>query len=61
MPLHCLMELAPKADGRMSETRYHLDVDRALAQSQVARSVSMSHSEHSAQQCVCPAVTGGLV
>jgi len=30
IPLHTLMELVPKADGTMAETRYHLDVDRAL-------------------------------
>lgn len=30
IPLHTLMELVPKADGTMAETRYHIDVDRAL-------------------------------
>ena len=30
IPLHTLIELAPKADGTMAETRFHVDVDRAL-------------------------------
>jgi 6-phosphofructo-2-kinase/fructose-2,6-biphosphatase len=30
IPLHTLIELVPKADGTMAETRFHVDVDRAL-------------------------------
>jgi hypothetical protein len=30
IPLHTLIELTPKADGTMAETRFHVDVDRAL-------------------------------
>ncbi|KAH7617284.1 putative 6-phosphofructo-2-kinase/fructose-2,6-bisphosphatase [Nannochloris sp. 'desiccata'] len=30
IPLHTLIELVPKADGTMAETRFHIDVDRAL-------------------------------
>ena len=30
IPLHTLMELTPKADGTMAETRFHIDVDKAL-------------------------------
>lgn len=30
IPLHTVMELVPKADGTMAETRFHVDVDRAL-------------------------------
>jgi 6-phosphofructo-2-kinase/fructose-2,6-biphosphatase len=30
IPLHTLMELTPKADGTMAETRFHVDVDKAL-------------------------------
>jgi len=32
IPLHTLMELTPKADGTIAETRFHVDVDRALAE-----------------------------
>lgn len=30
IPLHTLMELTPKADGTMAETRFKVDVDKAL-------------------------------
>jgi hypothetical protein len=30
IPLHTLIELAPKADGTMAETRFLVDVDKAL-------------------------------
>lgn len=30
IPLHTLLELTPKADGTMAETRFHVDVDKAL-------------------------------
>ena len=32
IPLHTLMELTPKADGTMAETRFEVDVDKALRQ-----------------------------
>lgn len=31
IPLHTIMELTPKADGTMSETRFYVDVDKAIA------------------------------
>lgn len=30
IPLHTLIELTPKADGTMAETRFRVDVDKAL-------------------------------
>ena len=37
IPLHTLMELTPKADGTMAETRFHVDVDRALRETKWAQ------------------------
>jgi hypothetical protein len=31
IPLHTVMELVPKADGTMAETRFIVDVDKAIA------------------------------
>ena len=31
IPLHTVMELTPKADGTMAETRFIVDVDKAIA------------------------------
>ncbi len=32
MPLHTLIELVPKPDGKMAETRIQVDVEDGLAQ-----------------------------
>lgn len=34
MPLHTVMELTPKADGTMAETRFVVDVDKAIEDAQ---------------------------
>lgn len=34
IPLHTVMELTPKADGTMAETRFIVDVDKAIADAQ---------------------------
>ena len=36
IPLHTIMELTPKADGTMAETRFFVDVDKALQWEQAA-------------------------
>ena len=33
IPLHTVIELVPKADGTMAETRFYVDVDKVLADS----------------------------
>jgi 6-phosphofructo-2-kinase/fructose-2,6-biphosphatase len=54
IPLHTLIELAPKADGTMAETRFLVDVDKALKEMEWVGSPDLEdeaagddHSTHS--------------
>ncbi len=40
IPLHTVMELIPRADGTMAETRFKVNVDKALEQERRAAGIS---------------------
>ena len=43
IPLHTLIELAPKADGTMAETRFLVDVDKALKEMEWVGAPKLEH------------------